>query len=313
MEFLLVDDNEITLEIQRLMLESCGLTVVTADCGSAAVKMAEGKKFFLIFMDIQMPDMNGFQAAELIRQHDKDTPIIALSADRIDPDDPQFTKSGMNGALLKPLQMSDLKELLGRYLTLEVPEDETEEDTDSLFAYDELIAVMKNEKAVLRLLDRFLNIHGSDCSDLRDYVWNGNYLGAREILHNIIGISGNMFCKKLYRIACTLGSELRQNSCESLDIFTGIWQDTIEEVARRRSTLSETAAESGDETDWHELREKFFSLCEDFDVYAAELFFENMQCFEKNMEPSSFEKLKNSVMAYDFMEIISNREAYENV
>lgn len=313
MEFLLVDDNEITLEIQRLMLESCGLTVVTADCGSAAVEIAGEKQFFLIFMDIQMPDMNGFQAAELIRRNDKNTPIIALSADRIDPDDPQFRASGMNGALLKPLQMSDLKELLSRYLTLEMPGDDAETDSDSLFAYDELLAVMKDESAVLRLLDRFLNIHGSDCSDLRDYVWNGNYLGAREILHNIIGISGNLFCKKLYSIACTLGSELRENSCGSLDIFCEIWQDTIKEVTRRRSILSETAAETDMETDWQELREKFFSLCEDFDVYAAELFSENMQCFEKNMDAAAYEKLKNAVMAYDFLEIISNREVYENV
>lgn len=313
MEFLLVDDNEITLEIQRLMLESCGLTVVTADCGSAAVEIAREKQFFLIFMDIQMPDMNGFQAAELIRENGSNTPIIALSADKIDPDDPQFRESGMNDALLKPLQMSDLKELLGRYLTLEMPGNKAETDTDSLFDYDELIAVMKDEGAALRLLDRFLNVHGSDCSDLRDHVRNGNYSGAREILHNIIGISGNMFCRRLYNIACTLSSELRKNSCESLDIFSGIWQDTIEEVSRRRGILSETAAESGTETDWQELREKFFSLCEDFDVYAAELFSENMQCFEKNMDATAYDRLKNAVMAYDFLEIISNREEYENV
>lgn len=313
MEFLLVDDNEITLEIQRLMLESCGLTVVTADNGAAAAKLAQENKFFIIFMDIQMPDMNGFQAAELIRETDSSTPIIALSADKIEPDDQQFKKSGMNGALLKPLQMSDLKELLGRYLTLEMPGDKEEADSDSLFAYDELLSVMKDERAVLRLLDRFLNIHGNDCSALRDYVWNGNYLGAREILHNIVGISGNMFCKRLYRIACTLGSELRQNSCGSLDIFTAIWQDTIEEVTRRRAGLSEKAEKTCAETNWQELREKFFALCEDFDVYAAELFSENICCFEKNMAAPVFEQLKNAVMAYDFLEIISNREVYENV
>ncbi|MBP3379669.1 MAG: response regulator [Ruminococcus sp.] len=313
MEFLLVDDNEITLEIQRMMLESCGLNVVTADCGQAAVRIAGEKQFFLIFMDIRMPHMNGFQAAELIRKNDKTTPIIALSADRIDPDDPQFKRSEMNGALLKPLQMSDLEELLEKYLALELPESSEKTDPDLLFAYEELLAVMKNERAVMRLLDRFLNVHGNDCSNLRDCVWNGNYQGAREILHNIIGISGNMFCKRLYRIACTLGSELRQNSCESLDIFSGIWQDTIEEVARRRSALSETAAENAPEMNWQELREKFFALCEDFDTYAAELFYENIRCFEKNMAASEFERLKKAIMAYDFLEIISNREVCVNV
>lgn len=313
MDLLLVDDNDITQEIQRTMLESCGLAVVTADCGSDAVRIAGEKQFFLIFMDIQMPDMNGFQAAELIRKKDKSTPIIALSADKIDPDDLQFKKSEMNDALLKPLQMSDLEELLEKYLALEMSNKKEDENSDSLFAFDELIAVMKNEKAVIRLLDRFLNVHGNDCADLRCFVLNGNYQGAREILHNIVGISGNMFCKRLYEIACTLGSELRRNVCESLDIFCEIWQDTIQEVARRRSILGETA--SGNDTGivWQELRDKFYALCDDFDVYAAELFYENISCFKENMNAQEFEQLKSSVMAYDFLGIINNREVCANV
>ncbi|MDE5861990.1 MAG: response regulator, partial [Ruminococcus sp.] len=52
MEILLVDDNEINMEIQKMMIESNGITVKTASNGADAVKMAEEQDFFMIFMDI---------------------------------------------------------------------------------------------------------------------------------------------------------------------------------------------------------------------------------------------------------------------
>ncbi len=109
MESLLADDSEITLEIQRLMLESCGLDVVTADSGTAAIKLARENKFFMIFIDIQMPDMNGFQAASVIRQNGVDTPIIALSADEIDTGDtPSKFKSDLTSGKKRGMEYDEL-------------------------------------------------------------------------------------------------------------------------------------------------------------------------------------------------------------
>lgn len=308
MEFLLTDDNEITLEIEKLMLESCGLTVVTAGSGEEAVRLASEKQFFMIFMDIHMPEMNGFRAAELIRENDPKVPVIALSADEIAPDDPEYVRSGMRGSLLKPLQMDDLKELLNRFLVLDFDDKTAESSDDSLFCYDELFGVMKDKKAVLRLLTQFLSVHDRDCDMLNEHINNGEIVSAREILHNVIGISGNMFCKRLYRVSCRLSDELKRGVSDSIGSFTKIWNDTFKELYDCCKRLSEDEKANADQADWKSLRDNFNSLCEDFDVAAAELFAENMGVFEANMTSGSFEQLKNAVAAYDFPWITDNLE-----
>jgi len=307
-EFLLTDDNEITIEIEKLMLESCGLSVVTAGSGEEAVRLASEKEFFMIFMDIHMPEMNGFRAAELIRESSPNVPVIALSADEIAPDDPEYIKSGMNGSLLKPLQMDDLKELLNRFLVIDFAGENVESSDDSLFSYDELFAVMKDKKAVLRLLTQFLSVHSHDCEMLNEHVKNGEIISAREILHNVIGISGNMFCKRLYRVSGMLSDELKKGVSDSLDSFTEIWNDTFKELSDCRSRLSEEEDISSGSEDWQSLRESFVSLCEDFDVSAAELFVENMGVFAANMTSENFKQLKNAVSGYDFPWITDNLE-----
>ncbi len=288
------------------MLESCGLTVVTAESGRQAVELSEKEDFFMIFMDIHMPELNGYETAALIRRKSPDVPIIALSADEISDDNEDFKSCGMNGSLLKPLQMDDLKETLNKYLVLDIAADDSRNSSDTIFSYDELSEVMKDDDAVLRLITRFLSIHGNDCAAIREYAEKGDFLPAREIMHNITGISGNMFCKRLYKACCVLGDELRNESFESIDKFTEIWAETLEALEARQKILSENMTSKSSSADWDILFKNFMSLCSDFDVAAADLFSENINIFMANMDEDSFKKLENAVFSYDFMWITDN-------
>lgn len=304
---LLVDDNEINLEIQSLMLESCGLDVTTVDRGESAVEFARKQNFSLIFMDINMPEMDGYTACGLIRKKDKSVPVIALSADRISADDSKFIESGMSASLLKPLQMTELKELLSRYI--DIGSTETVHDSDDvIFAYDELIAVMKDEKSVLRVLKQFLSIHSRDCEVLSEYAENGNFIGAREILHNITGISGNMFCKRLYRLSCSLSAELKQERYDSLREFTEVWNLTFSTLTEYHAKLAEKYSSDDYKSDWKTLWESFFSLACEFDISAVDIFTENMHSFMANMKADDFRRLKKSVLNYDFLWISENMQ-----
>lgn len=309
---LLVDDNEINLEIQSLMLESCELDVTTADSGESAVELALKQDFSLIFMDINMPEMDGYTACGLIREKDKSVPVIALSADRISTDDSRFIESGMSGFLLKPLQITELKELLGKYTDIDTAETITDFD-DVIFDYDELIAVMKDEKAVLRVLKQFLSIHSRDCEILAEYAENGNFMGAREILHNITGISGNMFCKRLYRFSCSLSAELKQERYDSLKEFKEVWNLTFSTLEEYHGRLAEKYPSDDYKSDWKTLWESFFSLACEFDISAVDIFTENMQSFMVNMNADDFKRLKKSVLNYDFLWISDNMQEVYNV
>ncbi len=304
---LLVDDNEINLEIQSLMLEGCGLDVTTADSGETAVELAGKQDFSLIFMDINMPEMDGYTACGLIRKKNKSVPVIALSADRISADDSRFTESGMSGSLLKPLQINELKELLSKYINIDSAETVHDSD-DVIFDYDELIAVMKDEKAVLRVLKQFLSIHNRDCEILTEYAENGNFIGAREILHNITGISGNMFCKRLYRLSCSLSAELKQERYYSLKEFTEVWNLTFKALSECHINLSEKYPSDDYKSDWKTLWESFFSLACEFDISAVDIFTENIQSFMANMNAEKFKKLKKYVLNYDFLWISENMQ-----
>lgn len=306
LEILLVDDNEITLAIQKLMLESCGLSVETASSGSEAVRLAVEKPFFMILMDIHMPDMNGFQAAEMIREANIDTPVIALSADVIAPDDPDFLRSKMNGALVKPLQKSALTEMLQRFSYIMPTLENGENAGNTVFDDKALFAVMKDPSAVQRILSQFLSIHSHDCEQLEELIKNGEFLRAREILHNIIGISGNLFCEKLHRASRDLSDDLKQNRSDRLDDFIRIWNTTFKALSDFSGGLPDKAGDEAADIDWHFLWENFISLCNEFDITATDIFSEHIQIFKANMEFENFERLKQAVYSYDFLWIIDN-------
>lgn len=109
---LLVEDNEINLEIETEILQGIGFLIETASDGSIAVdklKHAEPGYFSLVLMDIQMPVMNGYEAARAIRKFEdpalSQIPIIALSANAFESDKKRSLESGMNEHLTKPIDI----------------------------------------------------------------------------------------------------------------------------------------------------------------------------------------------------------------
>ena len=124
-KILLVEDNEINLEIETAILEGIGFQIDTAENGSIAVEMIEKaapEEYALILMDIQMPVMNGRQAARAIRKMKNKTlsriPIIALSADAFESDKRKSIESGMDAHLPKPIDVPILLETITKTIQM---------------------------------------------------------------------------------------------------------------------------------------------------------------------------------------------------
>jgi len=119
---LLAEDVEINREIIDTLLEPTKLTLECAENGAAAVKMftESPDKYDLIFMDIQMPEMDGYQATEKIRSIDspkaKQIPIVAMTANVFREDVEKCLASGMNSHIRKPIDINELIGLLKQYL-----------------------------------------------------------------------------------------------------------------------------------------------------------------------------------------------------
>ncbi|MCL2766603.1 MAG: response regulator, partial [Peptococcaceae bacterium] len=119
---LLVEDVEINREILIALLEPTQLEIICAENGVAAVEMftQTPNRFDLIFMDIQMPEMDGYEATRIIRglslQRAKDIPIVAMTANVFKEDIDRCLNVGMNAHIGKPVNINDVISTLKRYL-----------------------------------------------------------------------------------------------------------------------------------------------------------------------------------------------------
>jgi two-component system, sensor histidine kinase and response regulator len=119
-QVLLVEDSPVNLEVAVRMLENVGCTVDTAGNGREAVEKHAARPFDVIFMDCQMPEMDGFEATTAIRAREagggRRTPIIALTANAIAGDRDLCLNAGMDDYLSKPFTGSQLSAMLERVL-----------------------------------------------------------------------------------------------------------------------------------------------------------------------------------------------------
>lgn len=120
---LLVEDNDLNREVAQEIIGMTGAEVVTAENGKAAVGLLASAKegdYDLVFMDIQMPVMNGYEATAAIRslhkQDGKTIPIVAMTANAFAEDILLAKNAGMNEHISKPLDMTRLRDVLRRWL-----------------------------------------------------------------------------------------------------------------------------------------------------------------------------------------------------
>ena len=112
---LLAEDNELNREIATAILEEEGFTLESAENGAEAVELLKRSgpgHFDLILMDVQMPEMDGYEATRTIRAlEDKklaDIPILAMTANAFEEDKREALQSGMNGHIAKPIDIDKL-------------------------------------------------------------------------------------------------------------------------------------------------------------------------------------------------------------
>lgn len=117
MPVMAVDDNPANLKLIGALLEDKVQHVELCDSGHQAVDRAKQMQFDLILMDIQMPDMDGIRACELIHQlpHQQQTPVIAVTAHAMAGQKEKLLSAGMNDYLAKPIEEEKLHNLLLRY------------------------------------------------------------------------------------------------------------------------------------------------------------------------------------------------------
>jgi CheY-like chemotaxis protein len=116
---LLVEDNKFNREMALDLLQGAGMAVEVACNGREALQMLEKQGFDCVLMDCQMPVMDGFEAARLIRQREQwcYLPIIAMTARALEGDRENALAAGMNDYIAKPIEIDEMFSTLEEWVS----------------------------------------------------------------------------------------------------------------------------------------------------------------------------------------------------
>jgi CheY-like chemotaxis protein/HPt (histidine-containing phosphotransfer) domain-containing protein len=112
---LIAEDHEVNQQLFRAILESLGHTVDVAFNGKEAVDLAQTNPYDIIFMDVQMPEMNGYEATQELRKIGMEVPIVAATASAVKEEQEKCTEAGMDDLLIKPFKKKDVIPILEKW------------------------------------------------------------------------------------------------------------------------------------------------------------------------------------------------------
>jgi CheY-like chemotaxis protein len=120
-QVLLVEDNPVNQKLGRIVLTRLGLQVDIANNGLEALRLLPQRPYDLVFMDCQMPEMDGFEATTAIRSWEVSTgrprvPIVAMTANAMAGDRERCLAAGMDDYIAKPIQSQRIVEALQRWI-----------------------------------------------------------------------------------------------------------------------------------------------------------------------------------------------------
>ena len=203
---LLVEDNEINQIVALKNLEKYGLDVEIVSNGLEALNKTKESKYDIIFMDLQMPIMDGFEATKKIRERDITTPIIALSAAVLDKDKELTSEVGMNNHLAKPIIWEEVEKVLSKYLKTKMIKKEEHKKEEKKDVLIEGLNIEKTveflgleEQEILKLLLNFSKTYSNIRIELEKLEIKSNEF--LSYIHKLRGVSGNLQIQEVYNLS----------------------------------------------------------------------------------------------------------------
>jgi CheY-like chemotaxis protein/HPt (histidine-containing phosphotransfer) domain-containing protein len=214
---LVVEDNEINQQVARELLESAGVVVTIAGNGREAVtavaEAAEGRtRLDAVLMDIQMPEMDGYEATREIRKDPRNAslPIIAMTAHALDSERERCAQAGMNGHVAKPVDPAALFSVLAQWLD-RPPAPSRGGATLGIPGVDfngALRRLRGNQELLLKLLGELARQWRDGARRIRDQLARAQREEARRTAHTLKGAAANLGLDELAAAAAAVEQTL---------------------------------------------------------------------------------------------------------
>jgi PAS domain S-box-containing protein len=258
---LVAEDVETNQVLAKALLKQMGLDVTIAADGVEAVQKARSRNFDLIFMDIQMPEMDGYQATRAIREQGIKAPIIALTAHAIKGDEQRCIEAGCDDYLSKPIDRWRLIEKVQKYLlvtngaasesadTIKTQDDGafgvrrdqvTEEsglnpaseagDGDEILNWNELISRLGDEELIREIVPVFLKDNKERINRLTEAVEARDAKTLKLYAHAVRGAARNIGAVRLSNIAHRLECAGREGHLDATNPLLDALKMELEKV-----------------------------------------------------------------------------------
>jgi len=255
---LLVEDDEINQRVVAEFLKLTGLAVSIAGNGADALATLQQTRFDAVLMDVNMPEMDGFEVCRRIRSQPQYAalPIIALSAGASESERAHCIDQGMNDFAAKPVDPNQLIHTLTRWVAHRSPADSPLETAVGEVLDHSTSALLSpdNHAAAWPGLDcsRLLDMLGGDRAFLLELLWSfkassqdvmdkiaasvesADFKAATELLHELKGTAGNLGAYGLQGVCAHLEAACRQEACNSSSLaeLESVYCHTIAEIDR---------------------------------------------------------------------------------
>ncbi|MCK9371577.1 MAG: ATP-binding protein [Sulfuricurvum sp.] len=204
---LVAEDYEVNRILIEALLEIHAITPDFAVNGEEACLLIEKNRYDLVFMDVNMPIMDGIEATRMIRQNHPDIPIIALTANALKGDRERFLSAGMSDYLSKPIDPNLLVETLERFLgkaSIEISSASgMDEKEESLYA-DTKERLNLPDTVLVRVFDLFESSTPARLKALEEAIDRLDFEEIKTQAHTIKGAAGNLRLSTLSDIAALI-------------------------------------------------------------------------------------------------------------
>lgn len=324
---LLVQDNPTSRDVMAAMLSSFGAHVTLAETGAQAVTEARRSHHDLVLMDINLPDIDGYEATRQIRalQFDQPLPILGVTADARANTRARCLAAGMDECVVTPIPAADLCAAIARVLgrarhesmVPSAPFNPTwaRHSVDNFNPERGLRQVGGNQTTFRDILTRFVHQYGGVPRYSESFP-GADALDELRLIHGLVSAAGNIGATQLARKAQTLEVNLRQNVEVTVDQWYDLeasWEEAILAISNylRDNPLSNGAPAPAAETtpDANRLFGALETALRQHDTVAIDLLPDACRALRANVSPQAIARFEETVRCYDFEGSLSQLRA----
>ncbi|MFC1676865.1 CBS domain-containing protein [Planctomycetota bacterium] len=252
---LIAEDCPTSQVLLRLLLEKLGLEVTVANDGREVIAKAVKGEFDLIFMDIQMPNVNGYEATRKLREKEITKPIIALTAHAMKGDKEKCLSAGCTDYMSKPINYAKLIKMLQEYLPsqngseMSRPDDNVYDEQDqaqietssaideNIINWDSIMKIIGDEDMVKKIVTIFLDDGPKSIEFIDQAIKKSNSKDVRLYAHRLKGSSRHICAERLGEVAYHLECAGNEGN---IDAAVGFFDELKIEFEKVKAFLSKS-------------------------------------------------------------------------